>query len=438
MKKKYDFQKIFWSISFGFIITCIFWYGGRFIYLYLENDKKLEVTKNVLTLSNSIKDQYFNTESLKQVKEDYYLHGNDINNYVSYSNLLWRVVKINKDDSIVLVTENVVGTLAYSDSTVSYNESNINKWLNEEKFIKMLKSRDYYLVNNSICIDEVSNVSDTSCNIKDDSSYIGLLSLNDYLNTGGNNGFINNNKYTYLTNKTSENKVWYITDEGKLDNSDGSEIIGLRPTITLKPNLEIEGGNGTIESPYVFTGENEFIGSYVKLDNDIWRIYEEDEELVKLVLDDTLKFNEENVVYSYSTTTYNYNDKEKNSLAYYLNKDYYNTLSYKDLIVENTYKNGLYDIENKFNHNEIANNTINTKVSIPSIDDIIFNDNTLDYFTSTSKSSNKEAIYVQNKSGIISPRLVNSKSNIRPCISIKKETLISGTGSKTDPYGVVN
>ena len=79
-----DFQKIFWSISFGFIITCIFWYGGRFIYLYLENDKKLEVTKNVLTLSNSIKDQYFNTESLKQVKEDYYLHGNDINNYVSY------------------------------------------------------------------------------------------------------------------------------------------------------------------------------------------------------------------------------------------------------------------------------------------------------------------------------------------------------------------
>ena len=118
--------------------------------------------------------------------------------------------------------------------------------------------------------------------------------------------------------------------------------------------------------------------------------------------------------------------------------DYYNTLSYKDLIVENTYKNGLYDIENKFNHNEIANNTINTKVSIPSIDDIIFNDNTSDYFTSTSKSSNKEAIYVQNKSGIISPRLVNSKSNIRPCISIKKEILISGTGSKTDPYGVVN
>mgnify|MGYP003303848865 CR=1 FL=1 len=33
-------------------------------------------------------------------------------------------------------------------------------------------------------------------------------------------------------------------------------------------NLEIEGGNGTIESPYVFTGENEFIGSYVKLDNE--------------------------------------------------------------------------------------------------------------------------------------------------------------------------
>ena len=43
--------------------------------------------------------------------EVYYFNGKVKDNYVMYSNMLWRIVKINKDNTVTLISENVIGTL---------------------------------------------------------------------------------------------------------------------------------------------------------------------------------------------------------------------------------------------------------------------------------------------------------------------------------------
>ena len=63
VKRKLDGQKIFNVISFGFILGCCVFYGGRFIKLHKENNKEVEVVQN--TLSQGIKNDNFNEDTAK-------------------------------------------------------------------------------------------------------------------------------------------------------------------------------------------------------------------------------------------------------------------------------------------------------------------------------------------------------------------------------------
>lgn len=433
VKIKFDLQKVFNYSSFFFILGCIIIYGGTFIKLYLKNEKELENLEKTTILAEQVVNN--NYDFLKKINKNYYFNGNINNNYISYSNLIWRIVKINEDNSMMLVSDNVIGTLAYGDISTLYDSSNLIQWLNDDnKFSKILNKREEYLTRTNTCIDNISDIENITCNSVNSDLYVGLLSLEDYLNTGGNTSFINNNNYSYLANKNNEDNIWYINSDGSINYSDGSDILGIKATITLKNNINIISGNGSIEEPYIIEKENGLIGSYVKLDNDIWRIYNNNDNIIKLVLDSNIKDGDETLVYSYSNKSYYHNDTIKDSLAYYLNKTYYNSLSYKDLILENTYINGLYGIESKFNYKDIAMKEIETKVSIPSIDDIIFNSKLDSYFTNTGKLENEEAVYVRNIGGSASAKLITSSANIVPCISINKDKLTLGTGTLSDPF----
>lgn len=433
VKVKFDLQKVFNYSSFFFILGCIIIYGGTFIKLYLKNEKELESLEKTTVLAEQIVNN--NYDSLKKINKNYYFNGDVTNNYISYSNLIWRIVKINEDNSMMLVTNDVIGTLAYGDISTLYDSSNLILWLNDDnKFSKVLNKKEEYLTRTNTCIDNISDIENITCNSVNSDLYVGLLSLEDYLNTGGNTSFINNNYYSYLANKNNEDNIWYINSDGSINYSDGSDILGIKATITLKNNINIVSGNGSIEEPYIIEKENSLIGSYVKLDNDMWRIYDNNDSIIKLVLDSNIKDGDESLVYSYSNKSYYHNDTIKDSLAYYLNKTYYNDLSYKDLILENTYINGLYGMESKFNYKDIDSKNVETKVSIPSIDDIIFNSKLDSYFTNTGKLENEEAIYVRSIGGNASAKLITSSANIVPCISINKDNLTLGTGEFSDPF----
>ena len=130
-KREINIQNIFCFISFIFILVCILWYGGRFIYFYLDNKKTL--TKESTTLARIIKTENNDKETFKQINGDYYFYQDATNNYVSYSNLIWRIIKINKDNTITLINDNIISTLAYGDNKDTYEESNLMNWLNTKK-----------------------------------------------------------------------------------------------------------------------------------------------------------------------------------------------------------------------------------------------------------------------------------------------------------------
>ena len=102
------------------------------------------------------------------------------------------------------------------------------------------------------------------------------------------------------------------------------------------------------------------------------------------------------------------------SLMTYLNDTYLNSLSYKDMIVENNYYIGEY----KTSLNDIKNDTLKTKVAIPNLLDYHTDSSINGYFTST---INEERVLVYENP--LRPGKVTTYRSIRPCITISKDTV---------------
>lgn len=138
--------------------------------------------------------------------------------------------------------------------------------------------------------------------------------------------------------------------------------------------------------------------------------------------------------YIYSKTNYQHNDTIYGSLAYYLNKTYYNSLDYRSIITSNNYVNGFYGEDNKFDLSDIYSNVIETKVSLPSLSDIIVNDELDGYVTNTGISEDGSLIYIRKANGEITTKNVTTENYVVPCITIEKTVLVTGSGTYDDPY----
>ena len=217
----------------------------------------------------------------------------------------------------------------------------------------------------------------------------------------------------------------------------GNDIYGIKPVIKFKENLDLISGNGTKDNPYVIESNLGLFGSYVKLDEDIWRIIDVKEDSIKLMYNDYLKDGNDVISYKYSNYSAYFDDTKYNTLAYYLNKTFLNNLSYKDLIMETNYANGYYGTENDFDYSTTLKNTIKTKVALISIGDIILNHELSNYFTLTSSSKNNNFIYTIQKDSNPYSKIISSTSYIVPIITINKSTF-EGTGSINDPLRLVN
>ena len=435
--KKLSFKKLFCFISILFILSCCIFYGTRFIKLYLEN-KKVEITEKN-TLTKVLKDNNTNNENFKSVNGQNYFTKNIDNNYLLYSNILWRIIKINDDNSVTAISNNSLTSLAYGKK-LSFIDSHIYNWLNEtnDKYSGILESSlnnvEKYLQKTTTCIDKIDEISNNPCKEATDKAYIGLLSVVDYLNTGSKDSYLANEELFYLSNTNNEDKIWYVDDNGSVTLGNGSDIIGIKPVITIKSNVEYVEGNGTKDNPYIIEKENELFGSYVKLDKDIWRIYEVNENNVKLMLNDYLKVNGEKLTYKYSNINSYSDDYKQGSIAYYLNHDYLNSLSYKDIIKETSWTNGYYNNETNYDYKYALNETINSKIALMSIGNIFLNPTLSNYHTMTGNNKKGSMIYSIQENKKAYSKQVTSQINVVPTISIDKKILNKGKGSIDSPY----
>lgn len=431
-KRKLNWQKIFNLISFTFILTCIIFYGTRFIRLYLQNNKKEEIK----VLADNIKDN--NEGNLKNINSDYYFTGKEVNNYVKYSNILFRIIKINKDNSITLISDKPITSLAKGDSN-DYKTSYINNWLNNQDkentgiLEKNLNNPNKYLTYTNACNDKIDNTKNITCKSTLADTLITLPSLYDYINTGDTKSFMNNETYYYLLNTNKDNKTWYINDNGGVTTSDNTDILGIKPVITLKSTNKLINGDGTKDNPYTFEEEQSMLGSYVKLGNDTWRVYDIDDNNLKLSLDNYLKINNEEITYKYSDKGYYHNDGKQGTLAYYLNKNYLSKLTYSSNIIEANYANGIYSNTTNYDYTKVLNKTIPTKVATLSIGNIIINSDNTNYYLSTGVDTNSNLVYVMTNDFKLYTKNATSKLKIVPVITIDKKILTSGDGSQNSP-----
>ena len=437
-KKKLSIQKIFNIVSFVFLLTCCIFYGGRFIKLYLENEEKVVVEAN--TLGKDIKEN--NSEILKNINGEYYFNGDIDNNYVLYSGILWRVIKVGENNVVTMISDNILASLAFGENK-TYEESYINTWLNKNDnehsgiLEKNLNSMVTYLKQGDLCTDKIDDISNSNCTNISNDYFLTTLSVSDYINTGAADGFINTSENFYLSNTTTDNQVWYVNNEGKINKSKGNDIYGIKPVIKTKDNLNLVSGDGSKENPYVIESAFGLFGSYVKLGEELWRVIDVTDDKIKLVYNDYLKDGNDYISYKYSNYNATYDQNKYGTLAYYLNKTFLNSLSYKDLIIENEYSNGYYGKDNDYNYTDSLNNTINAKVALVNISDININHDIYNYFTMSVSSKKNNFIYTIQRDGNPYSKIISSTSYIVPIITINK-TDFEGTGIMNDPYVVVN
>ncbi len=418
MKKKIS---IFNICSIIILLFFIIFYISRTIHYKTNNNKNFTYSK---ILSERIIQEENNFKLVGQIKiknKVYYFTGNNPNNYINYKGLIWRIIKINIDGSLTIILDNSVNNMTYFNALKWLSYSHQDNTGIFEKFIYNInntETNNHYLSKNSF--------SDYS-----EISKITLLAEEDYNIAGGKDSYLNNNvDYWIVGNK-------YIDNNGNITiDTTNDEYHNIRPIITLKKNTEITSGNGSVDNPYYVkrndaksTNDIEN-GSIIKYNNELWKVIEINDKNIKILKEDCIK-NEDSkcleMKFQEYDNTINLNNNE--SLIYYLNNDYYKSLSDNKYLTTGTLYTGKY--LNK-DYTTIYDEEIEVKVGIPSLADIyaLQLDNT---FLISSNGTSNLNIYISNNNKLYET-LITEKSYIRPVLYLRKNISLKGNGTVNSPY----
>ena len=227
----------------------------------------------------------------------YYFRGNVNNNYVLFADLMWRIVRVNADNSIRLVLNNNavvtnysshINAIDYTGLKYIYNDlvnndvmNYLYTWYNENIVAKKL---DQYVIPQNYCNDSSNEVrsyhtyfggfnrlvnannpqlacpatgADFGGNYVEK---VGLLTADEITLAGGHYN-IPNTSY-YLANGESmftmtpfeyggyKASVFVMNSDGSLGSNLVTAVNGIRPVINLDSTVNVTG-SGTIDDPYV-------------------------------------------------------------------------------------------------------------------------------------------------------------------------------------------
>lgn len=243
-KAKFNFFEVaFITLSFIFIVSCIFLYGSKLMNKEEVKKPKLTLLSTSLTKSSNITTE---GDGLYKVGEDYIYKGQDVDNYVSYSNMLWRIIKKNSDGTVDMITEEYMHTLSWNGAVTSYIETDIHTYLNND-FVSVLDKA--YLAKVDICLDDVDNVNVINCTNKNSDYYVRLLTVEEYLNSKLEYTYVAPLTDTLWLGNKSYSKVWQVSGNDVALNVP-TKPLGIKPVVKLHKKVAIISGDGTKENPY--------------------------------------------------------------------------------------------------------------------------------------------------------------------------------------------
>ena len=263
--------------------------GNEYVYTpYLdcgENYATVELYKKVLS-DNSVVTSGYGLYSMNNAKV---FRGEDVNNYVKLENSLWRIVKVNSDNTLALIhNEGLHYSQAWDDR---YNEaklynignnqfstSRIKEYLtriysnpNEKDQEVILSDHDKArMTSYTLCVGKrtptsTKNNNSEECAVTSKNTKFGLLTLSDYLNASVDPNCKNStNKsclnYNYLVidsswwlataNKENSYSAFMVNDSGAVEVANASQYNKVRPVISLSERALFDKGTGTLEDPY--------------------------------------------------------------------------------------------------------------------------------------------------------------------------------------------
>ena len=398
-------QKLFCLVSAIFLLGCIGYYGYRFIKYYRIFNPKIDSSDGSVLLAKDIvgKSEFAtdDEDGLFSSGGNYIYKGDVNNNYLKYNNMLWRIVRINSDNSIDIILDDYMTELPWSNSVSEFTKSDIYNYLNKD-FISLL---DKDLLNpTSFCTDKISDLTSITCEKQNSDSYVKLLDVANFLNSVNNSKsyLVDDEEIMWLADYSDE-KIWH-TNGVNVSQSDVNSFYEIRPMVRLKGTTIYKDGEGSKDKPFIVGSEDSLkVGSKVVLGEDTWIVIDNKDNIKLMsekVLEKQFEFDDEKLTFKDS------------SLMEYLNGTYLDSLSYKDKIVENTYYIGEY----KTSFNDIKNDSVKVKVAIPSLLDYHFDSNVSGYFTSTIM---EERVLVYENP--LRPGKVTTYRSVRPCITISKD-----------------
>lgn len=220
---------------------------------------------------------------------EYIFRGENVDNYVQLDESLWRIVKITKDDEIVLISEEGAGfgsvwdnrynqETNYNSGINKYGVSRIKDYLDDvynnpkekKKEIILSKKDKTKIVSFDVCIGKKSSKSEDKnnteeCKEKLKDQKLGLLTLSDYLYASVDpncksaeskscrnyNYLVINNDWWLVTASTENTSyVFNIKSNGSSAVAYASSYARVRPVIHLNSNVLFKSGKGTLEKPY--------------------------------------------------------------------------------------------------------------------------------------------------------------------------------------------
>ena len=220
-------------------------------------------------------------EGLIEDKDDdgatYYFRGAVDNNYVSFANLIWRIVRINGDGTVRLVLNETIDTLStYNTEETSFKETALYDSL-ETFYENNLSYYEKNIANSKFCSETsitdnkynaytriiTNEIPTFNCLGTSFISRIGTLMVDEIVYAGALYDEENTNYYLY--NSEIENLWWtsslarkddssiypfLVSPNGSLTESVASTLYrAVRPVINLSRNTKVSG-SGTLTDPY--------------------------------------------------------------------------------------------------------------------------------------------------------------------------------------------
>ena len=403
-----------------------------------------------------------------------------LNNSIWYSGFLWRIMGINADGTIKLITDENVTAIPYGASYTGLNwdGSYAKDWLNNY-FYPKLKGNEI-IVEHSWCSETTTNGNSvrTSCtnNLSTQASKVGLITIDEYNLAGGGNSYLHISQYFRTMTPYDQTKAWVVSSRGDLpplDNMKSGNSNGLRPVVNIKSDTVITGGDGNLLEdwnneigPYILNEDKKnnssgklsdlvTIGEYVEFSGKKYRVVGVDSNgNTKLILDSFYKENNEEFKTTFGSSN-DFNPLLEGNIGHKLNVDVLNWLTnnssteQEKLQTITWYQNNFNDGNNYKNSLENTNNPVDAKVGLISVGDILASHSS-SILTSGYKSDSiggnwywmmnvngNSSIWRVSGAGSASTSRYSSKYFIRPVIVIKSDiNIITGNGTWSNPYQI--